>query len=250
MVKDILIALDAGHWYYEGGRRCWKKFDPSETREWVMNDRVISHVEKMLKEYSGVKTIRVDDRTGQKFIGISERVTTANNAKTDIYISQHHNGAINGGSGGGLVVIRYTNSKISPKATQKALYDSVIKRTGLKGNRSEKLPERNNLGVLTNTRMEAYLIEGGFMDSSTDVPVIITASYAYNAALGIVEFLVEKYKLKKIVVAVPEKKDFILPDGKTFRIVAGSVQSRNNAEAIQAKLKALGVETFLAIYEK
>lgn len=243
----VTIALDAGHWYHEAGRRCWKQFDPKETREWTLNDRVISRVETMLAEYEGVKTVRVDDRTGQTFIGVNQRATSANNAKADIYISQHHNADIRGGSGGGLVVIRRKGSKKS--LSSKALYDAILNRTGLKGNRSEPLEERDNLAVLKNTNMEAYLIEGGFMDSSTDVPTITTDTYAQNAAQGIVDFLVAKYSLKKKVVPVPVK-DYLLPDGKFFRVVVGSYQSRNNAEDVQRRLKEAGFDSFLAIYEK
>jgi len=97
--------------------------------------------------------------------------------------------------------------------------------------------------------MEAYLIEGGFMDSSSDVPVIITDTYAQNAAQGIVDFLVAKYSLKKKIVPVVNK-DFVLPDGKFFRVVVGSYQSRNNAEDVQKRLKEAGFDSFLAIYEK
>lgn len=41
-----------------------------------------------------------------------------------------------------------------------------------------------------------------------------------------------------------------LPDGKFFRVMVGSYQSRNNAEDVQRRLKEAGFDSFLAIYEK
>ena len=45
--------------------------------------------------------------------------------------------------------------------------------------------------------MAAFLIENGFMDSATDVPIILTLDHAEKTAQGIVDFLVEEYALEK-----------------------------------------------------
>ena len=45
--------------------------------------------------------------------------------------------------------------------------------------------------------MPAFLIENGFMDSKTDVPIILTEAHAEKTAKGIVEFLVDTLKLSK-----------------------------------------------------
>jgi N-acetylmuramoyl-L-alanine amidase len=81
-------------------------------------------------------------------------------------------------------------------AWQKALYDSLIKYTGLKGNRAEPLAKMN-LHECRETTMPAVLLELGFMDSSTDVPVILSEEYADKCATAIVEVLAEKGGLKK-----------------------------------------------------
>jgi hypothetical protein len=53
--------------------------------------------------------------------------------------------------------------------------------------------------------MPALLIENGFMDSSVDVPIIISQAHAEKTAKGIVNFLVAELKLeKKKVVATPK----------------------------------------------
>jgi hypothetical protein len=43
--------------------------------------------------------------------------------------------------------------------------------------------------------MPAFLIENGFMDSATDVPIILSPEHAERTAQGILRFLVEEYLL-------------------------------------------------------
>ena len=108
MAKPI-IALDAGHGLKTSGKRCLKKLDPKETREWYLNDRIMDKVQEKLKSYD-CTVLRVDDTTGAKDISLANRVKQANNGKADIYISMHHNAGLNGKSGGGTVVY-YCSSK-------------------------------------------------------------------------------------------------------------------------------------------
>ncbi len=43
-----VIALDAGHGYNTIGKRCMKKLDPDQTREWYLNDRIMDLVEGII----------------------------------------------------------------------------------------------------------------------------------------------------------------------------------------------------------
>lgn len=203
MSKKI-IAIDAGHGMKTLGKRCLKSIDPAQTREWYLNDRIADRVQKMLASYD-CTVIRVDDTTGAKDISLSNRVKTANNAKVDMYISIHHNAGINGGTGGGTVVY-YCYAKADRKAQAKRLYDSIVTRTGLIGNRSQKVIN-NGFYVIKHTNMPAFLIENGFMDSRTDTPIILTVNHAEKTAQGIVSFLVSDLGLKAIGAtnSVPEK---------------------------------------------
>ena len=192
----LKIALTAGHYKYTSGKRCLKKLDKNETREWVLNDRICDKVEKLLKAYEGYSLLRTDDTTGEKAIEVADRVKAANKFGADIYISVHHNAGIAGGTGGGIVTYVYPQVDSTTKAWQKDLYNALIKHTGLKGNRSVPLA-KSNLQECRETSMPAVLLELGFMDSATDVPVILTEEYADNCAKAIVEVLVKKGGLKK-----------------------------------------------------
>lgn len=230
------IALTAGHHKYTAGKRCLKALDPKETREWVLNDRIADKVEKLLKAYSGYELIRTDDTTGEKDISLTARTNAANNFKADFYLSIHHNAGVKGGSGGGIVAYTYTKVSQVTKDWQKALYDALIKKTGLKGNRATPLAKAN-LHECRETKMPAVLLELGFMDSKTDVPIILTEAFADKCAAAIVEVLVAKGGLvKKPTAATP---------GKLYRVQVGAYTEKINAEAMQNKLRAAGFDAII-----
>lgn len=190
------IALDAGHGLNTPGKRCLKSIDKNETREWFLNDRICDKVEKMLASYEGYSLIRVDDTTGKTDVALANRVKKANNFGADIYLSVHHNAGINGGSGGGIMSIIYTKASEASAKYQEIIYDELIKETKLKGNRTDPMPKQD-LYVCRHTTMPAVLVELGFMDSTTDVPIILTETFADAVAEALVNSLVKIGKLTK-----------------------------------------------------
>lgn len=228
------IALDAGHSLNTPGKRCMKNLDPNETREWTLNDRIADKVELLLMGYTGWKLIRVDDTLGKKDISTTRRAKAANDFDADDYYSLHLNAGIDGGTGGGIVVYVCKNAGADTIALQKALYNKLIEKTGLKGNRSNPTP-KNNYTVLTKTKMPAVLCELGFMDSKTDVPRILTEEYADQCAAAIVEVMVERGKLIKKAEAPT----------KLYRVQTGVFSTRTKAEAQVAALKAAGYDAII-----
>lgn len=191
------LALTAGHYMGTVGKRCIKSLDKNETREWWLNDRIADMIEKALAEYDGITILRTDDTTGAIDVSLRDRTDKANNFGADFYLSIHHNAGINGGKGGGIVAIVYDKTK-RPESLdwQKELYVSLIGHTGLIGNRAEPLAKMN-LHELRETNMPAVLLELGFMDSATDVPVILTEEFAKQCAEAISEVIIKKAGLTK-----------------------------------------------------
>ena len=226
------IALNAGHYLKTPGKRCDKKFDSNTTREWVLNSRICEFVEEYLKEYSSYKLLRIDDETGESDVSVDERARSANKFGADIYISVHHNAGINGGSGGGIMAFTYINVGDETKRLQKLLYENIVEETGLKGNRSEPLSVAN-FAECRLTKMPAVLLECGFMDSSTDTPIILTEDFAVKAAKGIVKAIVEFGNLKKKAASEKTQKEIYL-------VQVGAYENKDNAENIAKKLKAAG----------
>ena len=229
------IALTAGHCMETPGKRCMKKLDPNETREWWLNDRIADRVEKLLQGYTGYELIRTDDTTGKKDISLTARTNAANNFKADFYLSIHHNAGINGGSGGGVVAYVYTKASTKSVEWQKDLYNALIGATGLKGNRSTPLAKAD-LHECRETNMPAVLLELGFMDSKTDVPVILTDKFADQCAAAIVSVLVKRGGLEK----KPDQ-----PDGKIYRVQVGAFAQKENAEKLVKALQNDGYDAII-----
>lgn len=233
----LKIALDAGHGINTAGKRCKKSLDKNETREWWLNDRICVKIEEKLASYEGYEVIRVDDRTGKVDVPLAERVKKANEFGADTYSSIHHNAGIYGGSGGGIVVMVDTTASDKSKEYQKEIYDSLIRHTGLKGNRRSPIVEQS-LYVCKHTKMSAVLVECGFMDSKTDVPIILTDEFADKVADAMVEFYVKAGNLTKKKVKTEE-------NSRIYRVQVGAFTVKENAYAMVKKLQADGYDALI-----
>ena len=214
------IALNAGHGKNTAGKRCLKSLDPNETREWYLNSRICNKIEDKLKAYDGYELIRLDDTTGKTDVKLETRTNKANAFNADFYLAIHHNAGVRGGKGGGIIAIVYTSVDNTTLAWQKALYYKLIEHTGLKGNRSNPL-QKQSLHEVRYSKMPAVLLECGFMDSSTDVPIILTDEYAEKVATACVEVIVDRAKLTKKVVEAPKPTETVV--SKSVEEVANEV---------------------------
>lgn len=205
------LALNAGHGKNTLGKRCMKKLDPKQTREWALNARICEKIEEKLKAYTGYDVLRLDDPTGVKDVALKKRTDAANKYGADFYLSIHHNAGVKGSSGGGIVAFVYTKPSKEALEWQEALYDAIIDKTALKGNRSIPLGKKN-LHECRESNMPCVLIECGFMDSKTDVPIILTDKFAEQVAEACVEVIVKKAKLKKkpTKAETPKKENKVL----------------------------------------
>ena len=197
------IALDAGHYLYTAGKEITLA-GYEKTKEWYLNDRINDILEELLVDYE-CKVIRVGDTTGKKDISLEQRVKTANDAGAIVYVSTHHDSGVGGGAGGGTTVF-YFSSSSARKAQAERLYKCVVAKTELVGNRYSKV-QKKGFFVLKKTKMPAFLIENGFMDSTTDVPIILSLDHAEKTAQGILDFLVKEYSLEKKKPTEGENKD-------------------------------------------
>lgn len=226
------LAISAGHYYYTSGKRCPKSLDPKQTREWTLNDRIADKIEKLLKDYNGIEVKRLDDTTGQKAIDLAARSKASNKWGADFYLSIHHNAGIGGGSGGGIVAFIY-NGKVDSTtvAWQKELYNELIRLTGLKGNRATPLAKAD-LHECREPIAPAVLLELGFMDSKTDVPIILTEDYANKCAQACVNVIAKRAKLTK-------KTSAPATPVKTYKLLT-KVNKYSNADDAKAKKNSKG----------
>lgn len=225
------IALNAGHGMNTAGKRCLKALDPNETRENYLNRRICDKIEEKLKAYTGYDLLRLDDTTGKVDIPLKTRTNKANAFNADFYLAVHHNATtpknyktVNGITafqGGGVIAIVYLNVDANTIDWQTKLYNAIIAKTGLKGNRSNPL-QKQDLHEVRESKMAAVLLECGFMDSKTDVPIILTDTFADQVASACVEVLVEKGGLSKKVTVAP-KPEVTAPVQKAVSEIAKEV---------------------------
>ena len=257
---NLKIAYCAGHYIDTQGKRIPAYLDPLETREWALNDRVACHFARAALEYEGVEILRTDDSTGKNFIDIPDRTAKANTWGADLYLDFHHNAGINGGNGGGIEAFCYPGSS-NGKEYRNAIYEAVIAAGGLKGNRSQPLQEKK-FDSLRLSHMPAVLMEYGYMDSRTDVPVILDEAYSKLVAYATMEGVAKVAGLKKKVVETKPADEYSLVqfiedvqsacgaevDGiagpETLSKTVTLSQSKNcthkAVEAVQKRLYALG----------
>ena len=194
------LAINAGHW--NGTTRgVPSSMSPKDhPNEWVLNARVVEAVISRLKKYDNIEYLRIDDPTGKQFVEDRDRYGKANSWNADFYLAIHHNGGIGGGTGGGIVSYSYLKDKFSGDnsyAWSNALYEAIVKKTGLKGNRANPVVKAD-LFEVRETKMPAVLLELGFMDSQTDLKYILDhPKWANNCADAIVSVIVKRWKLKE-----------------------------------------------------
>lgn len=229
------LALGAGHGITTAGKRCLKSLDPNETREWWLNDRICDYVEDLMASYEGVEILRLDDSDdGKDDVALAARTNAANTWGANLYLSIHHNAGVNGGKGGGIVAYTHPNSSKTSVLWRDAFYAELIEQTKLAGNRSEP-KSTGDFYVLRRTKMPAVLLELGFMDSSTDVPVILTDAYAKKCAQAIVNVIAARAELAK-------KKT---SPGTLWRVQVGAFSVKANAEKLVKDLKAQGIDAYI-----
>ena len=236
------LAIDAGHCLITSGKRVDKKLDPTQTREWTLNDRVARYIAEAAKQYEDVETLRVDDVTGKTEVSLSARCKRSNNWNADMYISAHHNAGVKLGTGGGIVGFCY---KDGTKAAEyrNAIYAACIAAGGLKGNRSNPMPEKGYY-VVKYTKAPAVLMEYGFMDSKTDVPVILTEAYSKLVGYATMEGIAKVAGLKKKAAsAKPTTKPTTKTEVCTVEVKVLKKGAKGNAvKALQALLIGYGYE--------
>lgn len=186
------IGLDAGHGLKTAGKQT-----PDGIKEWTLNDKVRDKVVAILKDYD-VEIIHTDNNEGNKDEHLSMRRSTYVDDRVDAFVSIHfnaYNGKWNKATGVEIFVDKKHTSKDMDLA--KAIYKNLPGYMGLKGRGIKK----EDWTVINQNKIPAVLVEGGFMDSIIDHPVITSEkgqdAYARAVAEGLIEFLGLKKKVKK-----------------------------------------------------
>ncbi|QKY68764.1 N-acetylmuramoyl-L-alanine amidase [Lentibacillus sp. CBA3610] len=182
----------------------------------------------LTNEYSNadVRMSRTDDSTKS----LTQRTNEANSWGADYYLSIHCN-AFNGSAQG---YEDYIHSSLSDSSTtagyQDTMHAEIVNVNQLR-NRGQK---KANFHVLRETTMSALLTENGFIDNANDADLMGDPSWRQTVARGHVNGLAKAFNL--------EEKD---NSGTLYKVIAGSFQSKENAENREDHLQSNGIDAYI-----
>lgn len=234
MTTPILV-LDAGHGLSTPGKQTMNgKY--GIIKEWELNNKVLLYIMEYLKDYV-ITIYRTDDPTGKTDIDLLERVKRCNAYGPVLFISIHHNA----GGGTGIEVYWHTKGTQEDKKIAEIVAPKLAAETGLR-NRGVKQEEWT---VLT-CKATAILVEGGFMDTTSDYEYMCTEkgqqAYAKAIADSVIEYLSLAKKDTEENPVQEEKQPTSTDTGdkKWYQVVVGSYLGRNKANEIKTKLESQG----------
>lgn len=173
--SSTTVFLDAGHGGKEFGSQA------SGIYEKDINLQIVQKVKKLL-EQNGYQVATSRDSDVQ--VSLEDRVSMAEKADADIFISIHQNSLDNNSEPHGIAT--HCNETANAKSADLAdlVQKEVLKTTDAK---DRGVTKDSNLYVLSNSRIPACLIESGFMTSDTEGPLLQQSAYQDKIALGIAE---------------------------------------------------------------
>lgn len=185
------IASNAGH---GGSGSTLGKRTPDGEYEWNFNNVIASAFDDEISKYKNVEVRRMDDTNGKTDVPLSTRTNTANSWGADLYISFHHN-ALAGvwGNHGGVETHVHDSKPEGSSKLAKVVQPVLSKSYGLR----DRGIKYTNLHETRETKSDAVLIEGGFMDSLTDIPVLRAEAILKDAGKEIAIAVANHYGLEK-----------------------------------------------------
>lgn len=165
------VVVDAGH----GGHDSGALGADNKTKEKDLNLTVARKLAGLLRN-AGFNVI--ETRTRDEYVGLYERANIANDINAEIFISIHFNAA-NADTATGIEVLYASEDDVGIKSGDQRILaqmilDELIESTG---EVDRGIKNRPDLAVLNKTKMEAALVELGFISSPKDLDTIQSNGY-------------------------------------------------------------------------
>ena len=193
MANKYLIALDDGHGMNTSGKRT-----PPLTEDLYIDGKLVRKKGEVIKENEFNRAVVKYLAEALKRCGfdvllvaptdedtpLATRVSRANNANADAYVSNHYNalGSIWQTKAKGLVTIIHYNHQSKTKVLANNVHEELWKlhsdhNCTNYGVRTDTDISGYSLYVLRNTKMPAILTESGFMDNMTEVVDMLDTNF-------------------------------------------------------------------------
>lgn len=231
------ICIDSGHGINTSGKRT----PDGSMREFEFNNAVGKEVKILLDGYQDVLVIFSHDPSGKVDVPLKERTDLANAKKVDVFVSIHANASgSNWSDARGIETFVYkTNPKESRKLAEK-VQARLIADTGLK----DRGVKTADFHVLRETKMDAILIECGFMSNKEEAKLLKSSMYRSKVAHSIVRALASHYNLKA---KEPQETPVNKPssDNKVYTVQVGAFKDKKYAEKMIEDLHKKGFLGFI-----
>ena len=172
---NFTVFLDAGH----GGKD--RGAQTSDIYEKDINLQIVQKVKNLLEQNGYQVAVSRDSDTQ---VSLEDRVSLAEKANADVFVSIHQNSVDNDTTPHGIAT--HCNETVNPKSAELAelVQKEVVKNTEGK---DRGVTKDSNLYVLNSSDIPSCLIESGFLTSDTEGPLLQQSAYQDKIALGIAE---------------------------------------------------------------
>lgn len=255
MAKTIKICIDPGH------TKNYNKGVTAGYYEGNMTLALAQELKKALEEYDGAR-VYMTRTTGAENPALSTRGKTAVNNGCRLFISLHSD-ASNNSSTRGVTVIRSLKRPDSRALGEKlaaaiaeCMETKLTPYSGAKnGVWTRVYPETTNTDYYAVIRnavtgacvKEAFLIEHSFHTNPTDCAWLNIAANRRKLAQVEAATIAEYYGLKKKKAATTANT---AATGKLYRVQVGAFAQKENAQAMQKKLKNKGYSPIITVTTK
>jgi N-acetylmuramoyl-L-alanine amidase len=246
VVEKMKIMLDAGHGYNTSGKR-----SPDGMREYEFNRAAAAYAKAFLEEYQNVTVYFA--HSDQTDIPLQTRTNSANSLNVDIYVSIHANAFGTGwnDAGGIETYVLSTKYPVAYGLAQKVQRQLILE-TGLK----DRGVKTADFHVLRETKMDAILIECGFMTNPEEIKLLRSETYRRTVADAIVKAIAQQFGLVKKPTAqtpapapaptpTPAPSRPSQPSTGLYKVQVGAFKNREGAEELAARLTKAGFNEFV-----
>ena len=183
-LSNLTIVIDPGH----GGT------DPGASGFGLKEKDVVLDTGLRLQKLLNQTPLNVKmTRSTDVFLELSERVTFAQNAKADAFVSIHAN-AFNG-SASGSETYYYGRAATNPNIEKsKSLAGYIQERLVVAMGTKDRGVKHGDYHVLRENTMPAVLVELGFIDNASDNEKLASTTYRQKAAQAIYYGILDYYK--------------------------------------------------------
>lgn len=185
----LKISWDAGHAGF--GVTSGKRALDNSMYEWDFNDGVVDYAMEALSHYENVEQLRVDDPSGKVDVSLAERANRVNVWGSNLHISVHGNAATPAANG--IETFVHPSAGTRNREVALTIHNHIIHAT----NRRNRGLKEADFQILRSTKMDALLIEGGFMTNAEELALMKTNDYRARVGRAIVAGIVEAYRLKR-----------------------------------------------------